>query len=330
VKRIRGRDDLSAPIDPRELNVIVSEQEQRDGRLSTENTRLGILLLHARGYVILHGALPESLVAQLQSSFRELYAESLRHYRTGQRDTSASDLQVGAKSVSWERRSRFRIFPKLTGPFASTYVLRNPFAHPIIAETLGADYYCKSLSSDTCVKGSATQAPHRDNDFYDKDAVSGCLVNIPLMHCGLHNGPIEVWPGGSHLWRSEMFRKFNIQPFVQDDPNPGVEVLAGFIPSTLIELRPGDLMIRDPGMLHRGTRNSTDEPRTMLTAGYFRSDYYYPYGDPRYNLDDELYRELEPSVRQLFAPFFEESDWRYAELRQERPADSSRLRRYSQ
>jgi ectoine hydroxylase-related dioxygenase (phytanoyl-CoA dioxygenase family) len=232
--------------------------------------------------------------------------------------------------VSWERRSRFRIFPKLTGPFASTYVLRNPFAHPIIAETLGADYYCKSLSSDTCVKGSTTQAPHRDIDFYDKDDVSGCLVNIPLMHCGLHNGPVEVWPGGSHLWRSEMFRKFNVQPFVQDDPNPDVEVLAGFIPSTLIELRPGDLMIRDPGMLHRGTPNPTAEPRTMLTAGYFRSDYYYPYGDPRYNLDDELYRELEPSVRQLFAPFFDESDWRYAKLRQERPADSSRLRRYSQ
>jgi hypothetical protein len=119
-----------------------------------------------------------------------------------------------------------------------------------------------------------------------------------------------------------MFRKFNVQPFVQDDPNPDVEVLAGFIPSTLIELRPGDLMIRDPGMLHRGTPNPTAEPRTMLTAGYFRSDYYYPYGDPRYNLDDELYRELEP--------FFDESDWRYAKLRQERPADSSRLRRYSQ
>jgi ectoine hydroxylase-related dioxygenase (phytanoyl-CoA dioxygenase family) len=311
------------------LNVVVSEQEHRDGRLLTENTRLGTLLLHTRGYVILEGALPESLVAQLASSFRELYAESLRHYRNAQRDTSASDLQVGAKSVSWERSSRFRIFPKLTGPFASRYVLRNPFADAIVAETLGADYYCKSLSSDTCVKGSTAQAPHRDIDFYDDDAVSGCLVNIPLTHCGLHNGPIEVWPGGSHLWRGEMFRKFNVQPFIQDDPNPDVELFASFIPSTLIELRPGDLMIRDPGMLHRGTPNPTDEPRTMLTAGYFRSDYYYPYGDPRYNLDEELYSALGPSVRQLFAPFFEESDWRYAKLRHQ-PADSSQLRQYSQ
>lgn len=321
---------MPARIDPRELNVIVSDQEHRDGRLSAENTRLGTLLLHARGYVILQGALPESLVAELRSNFVELYAESLRHHRLGQRERSASDLQVGAKSVSWERGSRFRIFPKLTGPFASKYVLRNPFAHVIISETLGAEYYCKSLSSDTCIKGSTTQAPHRDIDFYDNDDASGCLVNIPLMHCGLHNGPIEVWPGGSHLWRSELFRKFNLQPFIQDDPNPEVEFFASFISSTLIELRPGDLMIRDPGMLHRGTPNPTDEPRTMLTAGYFRSHYYYPYGDPRYNLDDELYRELELSVRQLFAPFFEKSDWRYAKLRDEHFADSSQLRRYSQ
>lgn len=330
MKRLRGRDDLPTAIGPLELNVIVSEQEHRDGRLSSENTRLGTLLLHTRGYVILKGALAESLVVDLRASFGKLFAESLRNYRTGQRDISATDLQVGANSVSWERRSRFRIFPKLTGPFASKYVLRNPFAHGIIAETLGADYYCKSVSSDTCVNGSTTQAPHRDIDFYDKADVPGCLVNIPLMQCGLHNGPIEVWPGGSHLWRSEMFRKFNVQPFVQDDPNPNVEAFASLIPSTLIELRPGDLMIRDPGMLHRGTPNPTDEPRTMLTAGYFRSDYYYPYGDPRYNLDNELYRKLDPPVRQLFAPFFEESDWRYAKLRQERPTDSSQLRGYSE
>jgi ectoine hydroxylase-related dioxygenase (phytanoyl-CoA dioxygenase family) len=323
-------DDLSATIDMLDLNVVISEQEHRDGRLSAENVRLGTLLLHARGYVILKGAVPESLIAELRSSFRELYAESMRHYRAGQHDTPAVDPSARVKCVFWERHSRFRIFPKLTGPFASTYVLRNPFAHPIIAETLGADYYCKSLSSDTCVKGSTTQAPHRDIDFYDNDDVSGCLVNVPLMHCGLHNGPIEVWPGGSHLWRSETFRKFNVQPFVQDDPNPDVELFASHIPSKLIELRPGELMIRDPGMLHRGTPNPTDEPRTMLTAGYFRNDYYYPYGDPLYNLDEGLYRELEPSVRQLFAPFFEESDWRYAKVRKDHSADSSQMARYSQ
>ena len=86
---------------------------------------------------------------------------------------------------------------------------------------------------------------------------------------------------------------------------------------TYTVLRPGELMIRDPGMLHRGTPNPTDERRTMLTAGYFRNDYYYPYGDTRCNLDEKLYQQLDSTVRQLFAPFFTETDPRYWKLRQD-------------
>jgi ectoine hydroxylase-related dioxygenase (phytanoyl-CoA dioxygenase family) len=322
--------NVPASIDPLEMNVVISPQEHRDGVLTAENVRLGTLLLHARGYVILKGAIPEALVAEVQSSFRALYEECVQHHRAGQRQTPPGDQQSAGTTVFWERGARFRIFPKLTGPFANKYVLRNPLADAIIAETLGADYYCKSVSSDTCVKGSTTQAPHRDIGFYDKDDVCGCVVNIALMHCGLHNGPIEIWPGGSHLWRSEMFGRFNVQPFVQDEPNPVMEVLASHIPSKLVELQPGDLMIRDPGMLHRGTPNPTDQPRTMLTAGYFRNDYYYPYGDVLHNLDEELYEDLEPSVQQLFRPFFDHTDWRYAKLRHDHAAGSAQMRRYSQ
>lgn len=313
-----------------ESNVVISEQEQRNDRLSAENVRLATLLLHARGYVILKGAVPEAVVAELRTHFEELYNESVRQYHNGHRATPCGDLQASANSTFWERGSRFRIFPKLRGVFASRYVLRNPFAHSVVAETLGADYYCKSVSSDTCIKGSTYQAPHRDIGFYDSAEVPGCLVNIPLMRCGLHNGPIEVWPGGTHLWRSEIFCRFKVQPFVQDDPNPEVEALARHLPSELIELRPGELMIRDPGMLHRGTPNRTDEPRTMLTAGYFRNSYYYPYGDLFYNLDEELYRDLEPAVQQQFAMFFDQSDWRYLKVREEHATDTSRLGQYSQ
>lgn len=320
---------MAPPIDPLDLNVVISEQERDNGELSPENVRLGTLLLNTRGYVILEGAVPESLVAELRSSFGELYDDTLHDHRSGRPRIAPGSVHNLAASVFWERALRFRIFPKLTGPFASTYVLRNPFAHAIIAETLGGDYYCKSVSSDTCVKGSVRQAPHRDIGFYDNDDRPGCLVNIPLMHCGPHNGPLQVWPGGSHLWRSAEFTKYQLHLFTQDGPNPAVEAFASHIPSKLIELRPGELMIRDPGMLHRGTPNPTDQPRTMLTAGYFRSDYYYRYGDPWYNLDEKLYSELEPSVQQLFAPFFDTADWRYELLRHEHCADGSRMGRFS-
>jgi ectoine hydroxylase-related dioxygenase (phytanoyl-CoA dioxygenase family) len=307
---------MSAPANPLDANIVISEPERRSGRLSFGNIRLGALLLHARGYVILTGAMPDPLLAQLRSSFEKLFEQSLHYVRAGLRQTPPAD-QEGNDCVFWERGARFRIFPKLTGPFADPYVLRNPFAHAIVAETLGADYYCKSLSSDTSVKGSIRQGPHRDIGFYDRDDIAGCLVNIAITECGLHNGPIEVWPGGSHLWRGKLFDRFNLVPFTQDEPNPAMEALVSHIPSKLIQLRPGELIIRDPGMLHRGTPNPTDEPRTMLTAGYFRDDYYYPYGDTRYNLDEKLYQQLDSTVQQLFAPFFTQTDPRYWKLRQD-------------
>ena len=311
--------------DPHDASIIISDEERRKETLSNENHQLGVLLLHARGYVVLKGAVPASLVTELCSSFKRIFDGNVRHLRTERHAASTTtggwregQHIEGEDSIFYEINSRFRIFPKLRGAFANPYVLSNPFAKSIIAETLGPNYYCKYLSSDTCVSGSMMQAPHRDIEFYNEDNVRGCIVNIPIMHCGLHNGPIEVWPGGTHLWRSDKFFKFNLRPFVQDELNPSIEAFASRIPSKKIDLKPGELLIRDPGMLHRGTPNCTDEPRTMLTAGYFRRDYHCTYGDPLYNLDAGLFHKLVPSVQELFAPFFTKSDVLYRQLHQGR------------
>ncbi len=314
--------------DPLDMNIIVSEEERRNGTLSIENTRLGVMLVHARGYVVLKGALPDPLVTELCSDFRAIYNDNAQRLRADGHRTQFIGEGESGHSVFWEKKSRFRIFPKLRGPFASPYVVRNPFAESILAETLGAEYYCKFVSSDTCVKGAIKQAPHRDIDFYDEDTVRGCYVNIALTPCGLHNGPTEVWPGGSHLWRSDKFLKFNVHPFTQDEANPAVEAFTRHLPSKKLLLQPGDLLIRDPGMWHRGTPSQTDEPRSMLTIGYFRKDYYFQYGDPLFNMDEAIYKELDPSVQELFAPFFQKADWRYWQLRRSRAIRRITEKRY--
>ncbi len=81
-------------------------------------------------------------------------------------------------------------------------------------------------------------------------------------------------------------------------------------------------------MWHRGTPNPTDEPRTMLTGGYFRKDFYFEYGDPFHNLDENLYKELDPSVQALFTPYPDVTDWRYWKLRQRRTVGGVTDRRY--
>jgi hypothetical protein len=304
----------AAPIfdDPLDRTIVITDKERQERALSPENRKLGAMLLHARGFVILKGAVPETLVDQLRSSFSRIYADCC----DSMADRSTKLLQGKTTgTMFWERKARFRIFPRLSPPFSDPYVLANPFATAILKETLGDGFYCKSVSSDTCVNGAIKQAPHRDLDFYNGALPAGATVNIPIMRCGLHNGPLEVWPGGSHLWHGNKFVEFGLLPFTQDGENPSVEDFAQHVPSKKIDLRPGDLLIRDPGMWHRGNPNPTDEPRTMLTTAYFRSGYFYEYGDPLHNLDRTLYDALDPSVRGLFSYVYDGKDASYWKLR---------------
>jgi ectoine hydroxylase-related dioxygenase (phytanoyl-CoA dioxygenase family) len=123
---------------------------------------------------------------------------------------------------------------------------------------------------------------------------------LPLARCSRRNGPLEVWPGGSHLWSPEVLGRHRVSDEIQDGSNPALEDLARRIPSQRLLLEPGSLLIRDPGMLHRGTPNLTRKPRTMLSICYLRRDYDYDYGSAEYNLDPELFQGLDSSVQRLF------------------------------
>ena len=53
--------ELSEDMDPLDRNIEISEEERRAGALSVENRKLGAMLLHGRGYVLLKNALPVEL-----------------------------------------------------------------------------------------------------------------------------------------------------------------------------------------------------------------------------------------------------------------------------
>jgi hypothetical protein len=144
------------------------------------------------------------------------------------------------------------------------------------------------------------QAPHRELGAGGAPAPCAYIVNVPLARCGPENGSIEVWPGGTHLWRPELLQRYGISDDVQDGPNAEMEALASLLPSHRLSLEVGSVLIRDPGMLHRGTPNATDAPRTMLTLSYLRRGHHHDYGDARFNLDGELDAKLAPAVRCLF------------------------------
>jgi hypothetical protein len=98
-----------------------------------------------------------------------------------------------------------------------------------------------------------------------------------------------------------------MQMFVQDGRNPALEAFAERFPSQKLALRPGEILIRDPALWHRGTPNPTDEPRMMLTLCYLRRDASCEYASPYFNLDKALFEQLGPRVARLFAHAFPET-----------------------
>ena len=117
---------------------------------------------------------------------------------------------------------------------------------------------------DVPVRGSTFQAVHVDyqRPLFPETAelllppyvlvVSFGLVDIPPAH-----GPLEIAPGTHQMPRTEAFRlvelkKIKMQPVTLDI---------------------GDVLIRHPWALHRGTPNMTDTPRALITIRYVRRWY---------------------------------------------------------
>lgn len=277
--------------------IALSAEELSAGVISSDHLRTGALLLQCHGFVVLRGAIPPALAALMGEEFARTIDDCC-----GSLDGTSMDQipwTSGGGSQFWLTGGRLRVFVRLRGPFAEPALVANRFAMAILTEVLGANFYCNSISSDTCLEGSAFQAPHRDIGFYTTGEIRGAIMNVPLTRCALDNGPLEIWPGGSHLWRRDLFARYEMRPFAQDVANSPVEALAARLPSLKVELEPGDLLLRDPGMLHRGTPNASGRPRAMLTIGYFRPDTVYEFGDMRYNLDDDQFEALAPDVRRL-------------------------------
>jgi ectoine hydroxylase-related dioxygenase (phytanoyl-CoA dioxygenase family) len=279
--------------------LVVSDEERLAGALSPENLRMATLLLECNGFVRLQRALDPAFVGRMQAEFRRIMDDCLDSVD----GHSADDIPWSSKQrhVFWLSNGRLRIFIRLASAFAEPALLANPLVTTILEAVHGPGYYCNFVSSDTALAGALLQSPHRQISFYDAYGYRprGTIVNVPLTDCGLHNGPMEIWPGGSHLWRRTSIVKQSLRLYAQDVANPVVSDLASRMPSVMLEMSPGDLVLRDPGTLVRGTPNASGEPAAMLTAGYMREGESYPFGDPSYNLDEAAFEALSPPVRQV-------------------------------
>ena len=84
------------------------------------------------------------------------------------------------------------------------------------------------------------------------------VVSFGLMDITLADGPIEIAPGTHRMARADAMRA----------------VESGDIQVEPITLRLGDVLIRHPWALHRGSPNVTEMPRALLSIRYVRRWYW--------------------------------------------------------
>jgi ectoine hydroxylase-related dioxygenase (phytanoyl-CoA dioxygenase family) len=117
---------------------------------------------------------------------------------------------------------------------------------------------------DAPVRGSVRQSPHADYHrplFHEQPDLSlptyMLVVSFALVRVTLDNGPIEIAPGTHRLPRNEALRAIEASEIAMDP----------------VPLEIGDVLVRHPWALHRGSPNSTDIPRALLSIRYVRRWY---------------------------------------------------------
>jgi ectoine hydroxylase-related dioxygenase (phytanoyl-CoA dioxygenase family) len=161
--------------------------------------------------------------------------------------------------------ARYYVTLPFRQPFADASIYEDEDVLAIVSKLVGQDTVLCQLATDTPLRGSDYQEIHRDAPplFPELDQESPpfqLAVNFPLVEVTPENGPFEVARGTHMMSKEEGLRRIE----------------SGEIRLEPLTMRLGDVMIRDVRGLHRGTPNSTLEPRPMVVLGYSRRWLYRP------------------------------------------------------
>jgi len=203
--------------------------------------------LQEDGFCVLHNHYPKPLLRTVHDAFEPILAEHLRTNRDN------------------PNRGPNHYFPMPFDPpcfapefFFDTDVLG--MAQSLMDEKIVADQW----GCDTPILGSTHQGFHRDyrNPLFPefpemKLPPYMLIVSFGLIDITPAHGPIEIAPGTQRIPVDESLRAIE----------------AGAIPHRLVPLEIGDVLVRQPWALHRGTPNTTNMPRPLVTIRYVRRWY---------------------------------------------------------
>jgi hypothetical protein len=170
-------------------------------------------------------------------------------------------------------------------PFANELVFANQVIMGILQRVFYQEYVMVQLGVDVPFPGSNYQETHRDFRplFCDRivTPLYALAVNFPLVEVTADNGPFQMARGTHLLGREEGLQK----------------IASGEIPMESFYMQPGDVMVRSPLALHRGSPNRTNQPRPMVVMGYAMHWLHTPKVD--LTLPRDYYNSLPEKLRQM-------------------------------
>ncbi|QSJ19231.1 phytanoyl-CoA dioxygenase family protein [Nostoc sp. UHCC 0702] len=170
-------------------------------------------------------------------------------------------------------------------PFANELVFANSVIRGVLDRVFYQEYVMVQLGVDVPFQGSDYQEIHRDFRplFCDRivTPLYALAVNFPLVEVTKENGPFQMALGTHLLPREEGLQK----------------IAKGEIPMESFYMQPGDVMVRSPLALHRGSPNRTNQPRPMIVMGYTMHWLHTPKVD--LTLQQDYYDSLPEEIRQM-------------------------------
>lgn len=196
--------------------------------------------LNRDGICLIPGLLDRGLVRAWADTFDRLFES--RQRRSG--------------GLAPREHARYYLTLPWTAPFADQQVFANPVVLGVLSRVFAQEYVLVQLGADVPVQGSDFQETHRDFRPLFTDQIVTPLyavaVNFPLVEVTADNGPFQMARGTHVLPRAEGLAR----------------IAAGEIPMESFFMQPGDVAIRSPLALHRGSPNRTARPRPMIVMGY--------------------------------------------------------------
>lgn len=187
---------------------------------------------------------------------RRLFAQELIGEWAAAFDALFQERQQRPGGVAPRGKARGYVTLPWTAPFANSAVFANPTILGVLARVFYQEYKLVQLAADIPLQGSEYQETHRDFRPLFSDQIVTPLyavaVNFPLVEVTAENGPFEM-ARGTHV----MSRETGL-----------AKIQAGEIAMEQFYMQPGDVMLRSPLALHRGTPNRTPQPRPMIVMGY--------------------------------------------------------------